>query len=178
VRLFFGVFPPSLVQQELAAAQSVLRGNWKPVQEKQLHLTLAFLGDVAAGALPGLKRAGKKAAAAVSPFDARVKGTGYFPATGRPRVWFARVEGEGLEPLATALRGELAELLDDDHDFRAHITLARRKGPAPRVGPRVFDLSFPVDGFSLVESTLTPRGPVYEIVEHFSLKERESGGTK
>jgi len=170
VRLFYGVFPPRSVQEALAAAQAQLRGNWKPVRAEQMHVTLGFLGEVPRARLDEVVAAGEKAAAAVEPFTARIRGTGFFPNEGRPRVWFARAEGEGFEPLALRLRDELPDLLDDERAFKAHITLARRKGPAPRVGPVVFDLDFPVDGFALVRSTLTPRGPKYETIRTFSLK--------
>ncbi|WP_457637493.1 RNA 2',3'-cyclic phosphodiesterase [Oceanithermus sp.] len=170
MRLFFGIFPPRRVQQALAESQSQLRGNWKPVRLEQLHLTLAFLGEVPAEKLDEVVAAGEAAAASSPPFGARVRGTGFFPAQGRPRVWFARVEGEGLEPLAGELRNRLGPLLGDDKPFKAHITLARRKGPAPRVGPVVFDLEFPVGSFSLVRSTLKRGGPVYEPLHEFFLK--------
>jgi len=170
VRLFFGVFPPRPVQETLAAAQASLRGNWKPVRAGQLHVTLGFLGEVPPEELPQVMQAGEEAAAAVAPFAARIRGTGFFPNEGRPRVWFARAEGDGFEPLALDLRRRLPGFLDDDRPFKAHITLARRKGPAPRLGPVVFDLEFPVNGFALVHSTLTPRGPKYETIQQFSLK--------
>ena len=170
MRLFFGVFPPRQVQEALAAAQSQLRGNWKPVRAEQMHVTLGFLGEVPRDRLDEVIAAGQNAAGAVAPFTARIRGTGFFPNEGRPRVWFARAEGDGFEPLALGLREELPDLLADERAFKAHITLARRKGPAPRVGPLVFDLEFPVEGFALVQSALTPRGPVYKTIKEFSLK--------
>ena len=176
MRLFFAVFPPRSVQRELAAAQAALRGNWKPVREDQIHLTLGFLGEVPEPELARVRAAGRAAALAAPPFRARVRGTGFFPNEGRPRVWFARAEGEGFEPLALALREALPERLDDERGFKAHLTLARRKGPAPRVAPVVFDLEFPVEAFVLVESRLTPKGPTYTILDTFSLKERDERG--
>lgn len=176
MRLFFAVFPPAAVQRELAAAQRVLRGNWKPVREDQIHLTLGFLGDVPEGALAQVRRAGRGAAGSSGPFTARVRGTGFFPNEGRPRVWFARAEGDGFEPLARALREALPGFLTDERPFKAHLTLARRKGPAPRVAPLVFDIEFPVAAFALVESRLTPKGPQYKVLDTYSLKERDQRG--
>jgi len=178
MRLFFGVFPPRQVQEALAAARSSLRGNWKPVRPEQLHVTLGFLGEVPRQRLDEVLAAGEAAAWGVAPFTALVRGTGFFPNEGRPRVWFARADGDGFAPLALELREQLPDLLADERAFKAHITLARRKGPAPRPGPLVFDLEFPVSGFALVQSTLTPRGPKYEPLHTFSLKEREPGGAK
>ncbi len=176
MRLFFAVFPPRSVQRELAAAQVALRGNWKPVREEQIHLTLGFLGETPESELARVRRAGRDAGRASGPFVARVRGTGFFPNEGRPRVWFARAEGDGFEPLALALRETLPEFLADERAFKAHLTLARRKGPAPRVAPVVFDLEFPVEAFVLVESRLTPKGPTYTVLDTFSLKERGERG--
>ncbi len=170
MRLFFGVFPPRQVQETLAESQSRLRGNWKPVRAEQMHVTLGFLGEVPRDRLEEIIAAGESTAATVAPFAARIRGTGFFPNEGRPRVWFARAEGDGFGPLALGLREELPDLLAGEQAFKAHITLARRKGPAPRVGPVIFELEFPVKGFVLVESTLTPRGPVYKPIKEFSLK--------
>ncbi|WP_287371775.1 RNA 2',3'-cyclic phosphodiesterase [Oceanithermus sp.] len=176
MRLFYAIFPPRTVQRTLAEAQRSLRGNWKPVREDQIHLTLGFLGDVPEAELARVRRAGRDAARASDPFVARVRGTGFFPNEGRPRVWFARAEGDGFEPLALALREALPEFLADERAFKAHLTLARRKGPAPRVAPVVFDLEFPVEAFALVESRLTPRGPQYTVLDTFALKERDERG--
>ncbi len=170
MRLFYAIFPPRDVQQKLAEAQTSLRGQWKPVRADQIHLTLGFLGEVPQRDLARVRAAARDAARASGPFTARVRGTGFFPNEGRPRVWFARAEGDGFEPLALALREALPEYLDDGRPFKAHLTLARRKGPAPRVPPVVFDLEFPVGQFALVESRLTPKGPIYTVLDTFPLK--------
>ncbi|BAW01839.1 2'-5' RNA ligase [Thermus thermophilus] len=57
-----------------------------------------------------------------------------------------------------------------DKPFKPHITLARRKAPAPRVPPVLFGLEWPVEGFALVRSELKPKGPVYTVLEKFSLR--------
>ncbi len=176
MRLFFAVFPPRSVQRALAAAQQSLRGHWKPVREDQIHVTLGFLGEVPGRELDRVRAAARSAAGASGPFLARVRGTGFFPNEGRPRVWFARAEGAGFEPIARALREELPEFLDEERPFKAHLTLARRKGPAPRVAPVVFDIEFPVEAFALVESRLAPAGPRYTVLDTFSLKERGKRG--
>jgi 2'-5' RNA ligase len=60
---------------------------------------------------------------------------------------------------------------EGDRAFKPHITLARRKAPAPRVPPVVFGLTWPVsESFALVRSELKPRGPVYTILERFPLR--------
>lgn len=179
MRLFYAIFLPEGVQRALAAAQervSRYRG-WKEVPPHQLHLTLLFLGERPERDLEDLIALGHRLGRRVPPFAATLKGTGYFPNEGTPRVWFAKAEGEGLALLAGALRSGVAEVLGEEalkaegeRAFKPHITLARRKAPAPRVPPLVFGLTWPVEAFALVRSKLTPRGPVYTILERFPLR--------
>lgn len=171
LRLFYAVRLPAEASTQLAEAQRALRGNWRPVRPDQMHLTLAFLPHAESARLPELRELGRTAARSVPTFTARLRGTGYFPPEGSPRVWFAKVEGEGLTPLADALRNGLDSLglPYETLPFKPHVTLARRKGPAPRLAHSTFDLSWEVRSISLVRSTLFKTGPVYEQVGHYNL---------
>lgn len=175
LRLFYAIFVPKELRPELAELQRRLRGyrNWKPTPLEQLHLTLMFLGEVARERLGEVTKAGEAVARQVAPFTLRLGGTGYFPPEGTPRVWFVKAEGVGLEPLASGLRAALPGL-GDAKPFKAHITLARRKGPAPRVGPVVLDREFAVRRISLVQSELFPKGSLYHVLREFELKGREA----
>ncbi|MEN2981761.1 MAG: RNA 2',3'-cyclic phosphodiesterase [Thermus sp.] len=179
MRLFYAIFLPEDVRKALVEAQGLVaryRG-WKEVPPHQLHLTLLFLGERPAEELEDLTALGHRLGRLQPPFTARIRGTGYFPNEGTPRVWFAKAEGEGLVALAEGLRQEVLGLLGPealeaggDKPFKPHITLARRKAPAPRVPPVVFGLEWPVTEFALVRSELRPRGPVYTILERFPLR--------
>lgn len=174
LRLFYAIFVPQELRPPLEEAQRKLRGyrNWKPTPPEQLHLTLMFLGEVPRERLGETVQVGAMVARRVAPFTLRLGGTGYFPADGTPRVWFVKAEGAGLEALASGLREALPDL-GDPKPFKAHITLARRKGPAPRIGPVVFDLEFEVGQISLVQSELSPEGSRYRVLHGFELKGRE-----
>ncbi len=169
MRLFFATPLPVEATSILKVACEGLKTGWKLMPPEQMHVTLLFLGEVSAGALPELREAGRAAVKAVPSFTARLGGTGYFPPLGRPRVWFARAEGEGFEPLAMSLRTSLPSF-DMGERFKAHITLARRKSPAPRVGPLLFNQPFEVREFSLIESHLEAGGAVHRTLEYFPLR--------
>ena len=170
MRLFYALFPPAHVQQQLARAQEALGSykGWKAVKPEQLHLTLLFLGEVEEGRLKELKEAGSEVSRRHAPFKVLIQGTGYFPANGSPRIWFAKAEASQLLPLAEDLRQALPQFAVDQ-DFKPHITLARKKNPAPRTGPVVFDCEFAAQEFSLVQSELLPSGSEYQLLEKFSL---------
>ena len=170
MRLFYGIFPPKTIQEALKTPQDKVAGykGWKASKTDQLHITLLFLGELEATRLPELKKLGKTIASTVKPFEIQLGGTGYFPASGAPRVWFVKAIGEGLEPLAAAFRKALPEV-EAKEKFHPHLTLARKKSPAPRVAPLMLELSFQAKEVCLVESTLDPKGSQYRVVERFAL---------
>lgn len=171
MRLFYAIFPPPAVQQSLVPLQEKVKGykGWKTSKTEQLHITLLFLGEVHNEALGQLSSVGKAVAKSVKPFQVELGGTGYFPAAGSPRVWFVKAEGDGLWDLATGLRQALPEV-EAKEKFHPHLTLARKKGPAPRVGPQVLGLKFEAKAVCLVESRLEKSGSEYRVLEVFPLQ--------
>ncbi len=163
--------PPEVAEQ-LSAAQKDLRGNWRSVRADQLHVTLAYLPGVDPSKLDALKKLGDTLTQAAPPLSLKLRGTGYFPNEGSPRVWFVKVEAEGLEELAAGLRSGLQELgvETDNVAFKAHITLARKKGAAPRVPPKLFDLGWDAGAVTLYRSHLQKTGPIYENLAMFKLR--------
>lgn len=169
MRLFYAIFPPREVQAALSQAQEKLRGykGWKPIPPHQFHITLLFLGEQPPERLLEFSRIGHQAAASIKAFEVELGGTGYFPPNGSPRVWFVKARGAGLEPFAAALQQALPDL--KSAPFKPHLTLARKKGPAPRVGPLVMNIRFPVKAVCLVESKLERSGSRYRVLEEFPL---------
>jgi 2'-5' RNA ligase len=157
------------------------------IETRNLHVTLAFLGDVAAADLAGVCAAAAEAAAPIDPFELTVEGLGAFPGPVRPRVLWAGLTGPGVEALrelqravADAMRGAG---YPPDNRFDPHVTLARFK---PGRGTRT-DLS-PILGrqrgqptaFRATEivvsgSRLTPDGPEYTALARGALKGGKPG---
>jgi len=142
------------------------------VDPNNLHLTLRFLGDIDVDLLPEITRAIDAAAAAVSRFTVALRGVGAFPDSRRPRVlWAGVTDPTPLDALAAHLDSGLAAvdaIADRDKPFTAHLTLARVKAKPQQA---CLDLindhadsglgSYPIAAVHLVESKLTPAGPVY-----------------
>ena len=162
-----------------AQATIVACGGMKAVEYENLHLTLKFLGEVEAAKLKTLKAAldGVK----TSRYRVAVKGIGVFPNPGNPKVVWAGLEAGFNETIA--LNKELDEYLtklgfEPDDRFHPHITLARAKGPTDKArlnaliqasSETVFG-GYEADKFILMESRLTPKGPIYTETARFSLK--------
>lgn len=161
-RLFFALWPDEMLRSRLVGAAGSLRktmaGKW--VRPENLHITLAFLGDVASERLPDVLRTGGETAGAG--FTLVLDRAEFWPRNGIVCLG-ARETPPALEALAGSLAGRLGEagFTMERRAFRAHLTLAR-KGRSDRTR---IDLPEPVawsvDGFCLVESRLSREGSVY-----------------
>jgi len=169
------------VQERLRAS----RAGVKWVDPESVHFTLRFLGEIEPAEGEALAAALRPVATATSPFDFCLGGVGVFPNAGSPRVvWIGVTRGEDeLTGLAERVRAVTTELGlgADDKPFRSHLTLGR-----VRPGERGADLMPRVEAeaqtevgamraavVSLMESTLTPRGPIYRPVWELPLGEDE-----
>ena len=128
-------------------------------------MTVQFLGDDVEDAQPIIDAL---STIKFEPFDVEMGDAMPFPNPFRPRgVWIECKEPEELMGLAGKIRGKMEELkLIADKPFKAHITLGRYKQP-PFKKPKTVKGEphrFTVDRFYLMESTLTPEGPVYKVL--------------
>lgn len=174
MRLFVAVPLPSDVTAAAAAALPDLAGL-RAVRPEQMHLTLAFLGDVPVARLPDAIAATELGATGHDAFEAALDRVGRFPAGGAPRVvWVGLGDGAAaVAALASSVRAALAakQLPFDAKPFQPHVTLARVRDRithadaqlvADAVGrARIAPVRFEVSGVLLLESQLGPQGPRY-----------------
>lgn len=134
VRVFIALAPPDDAKEELVralrpayAAYPQLR--WNRVED--WHITLAFLGELPAGAVPPLRAPLADLAAASRPVRLALRGGGHFD----ERVLWSGIEGdaEGLHLLAAGVRGVVKEcgIAFADRPLRPHLTLARARRGDP-----------------------------------------------
>lgn len=100
---------------------------------EQMHLTLAFLGDVAESKVETIKTAVARCAAGEKRFQATFGGRGAFPSAKRSDViWMGVEDGGRLIALEAALRKELkiAGVELRDRTYQPHLTLARLDKPS------------------------------------------------
>lgn len=168
-RLFFALWPdPALLGCLHARIPQLLRDvRGKPQRPDQWHLTLVFLGGVAAERV----RQAEEAASAVrgSPFEIRFDLAEHWR---RPEVLCLSAADTpvALAALVEDLRHELAArgFVTETREFRPHLTLARKVRRAPRRA-EVEPLVWPAQEFVLVESVTDPAGSRYTVRRRWPL---------
>jgi RNA 2',3'-cyclic 3'-phosphodiesterase len=178
VRLFFAVELPSQVQSVLGHLGRDTSGDYRWVDPNLMHLTLAFLGEQPESRLHELELIGLGCAASHRGGVLRLGEAGSFGTKRAPRVLWVDVTGDVVtllelqRDLDTRLRR--AGFPSEDREFRAHITLARRRETARGVAPEgwppnVEHVRFELGQLTLMQSRLSPRGPTYTPLFQFPL---------
>ncbi|MBP1690397.1 MAG: 2'-5' ligase [Deltaproteobacteria bacterium] len=147
---------------------------------ENLHLTLKFLGDIAAGRIPSLADRLCAVAAATRPFTLQVVGVGAFPNLAHPRALWIGVAAPALRPLADAVEAAcVAEgFAAERRALRPHVTLGRirshRRRGAPDLtlltpdGGREFGVA-PVESVVLFRSELRSEGARHTVLATYPL---------
>jgi RNA 2',3'-cyclic 3'-phosphodiesterase len=174
MRLFIAIEIPEDVSEKLHSLQERLIIPGKATKTRSFHLTLKFLGDVEEEKLSILIEELSKIS--FQPFEASLSKIGAFPNTNNPRVvWLGLEPHEIINSLQKQVDLVTQKLgFEADKKFHPHLTLARIKFLKDK---RAFkdtlediappSASFKIDSFKLIRSTLTPEGPVYEVLESF-----------
>jgi 2'-5' RNA ligase len=139
IRAFIAINLPVEVRANLAELQhelkSALSGDglrW--TKPEQIHLTLKFLGDVAADSLKDLKVAVQRACEGITPFFLCTESLGVFPDSQRPRVIWTDVSGDTdiFRRLQEQVERETCAWREaEQRIFQPHLTLARVRSLKP-----------------------------------------------
>ncbi|MDR0379044.1 MAG: RNA 2',3'-cyclic phosphodiesterase [Candidatus Accumulibacter sp.] len=178
MRLFFALWPPEDLSRALAGEANILarRFGGKPMRRETIHLTLAFLGELAATRLPAAIDAGRRVDAAS--FDLVVDRLGGW--RHNHLLWAGcATPSEGLRSLVTYLREQLCATtiaFDAAPHFVPHLTLVRKARfthadvdeRLPR--PLVWNCA----RFVLVHSRPAAVGREYAILESFDLSAKRN----
>ena len=168
-------------QQRLVSRLSTNALKW--TRKEQLHLTLAFLGNVEAVRVDEVKAALAKACEGFLPLDLSLESAGCFPNFKRPSVIWIGVGGavSHLCTFGDSLRRELGPFCErpEKRPFNAHLTIARtREAPMKelaRIGASIQSLqmeplgAWRVGEIHLVRSELLREGPRYTVLQSVRL---------
>ncbi len=161
MRLFIAILLSDKARSQLCILQDALRANavkGRFSRKENLHLTLAFLGELPSSSLDAIKHCMDKASIDIgTPFTLSFTGLDYF----RQREGNLYYAGFSFPPALKKLRSQLIQALSEAHlpydskPFRPHLTLGRsillQDGFSPScVSFRVSDLT--VSSIALMES--------------------------
>lgn len=170
-------------QARLKRDRAAMGVRW--VAPDSIHITLKFLGDVAAARMDELHGAVACACTGVAPFALTLDGIGAFPNTRRPNVVWVGASGD------VAIASQLAEQIEDacemlgyareDRAFTPHLTLGRVKrdaSPSDRqaLGKLIEQTqvgklgTLAVTHINVMQSELHPGGSVYTCLKEISLR--------
>ncbi len=184
IRSFIAIKLPTDIRDCLERIINRLKpsaGDVRWVKADAIHLTLKFLGEVEEGRIPEIAACIERCVQGMPPFPLAVRGLGAFPGDNSPQViWIAAADETGsLAGMQRSLEEGLARVgfTKEKRPFSPHLTLGRLKSPRGKEAVRrgLAELkhtdcgSFTADSVSLIKSDLTPGGPVYTVLQSFSL---------
>jgi len=184
IRSFIAVNLNSDIKKYLNSLQAYLNipeSKIKWVEKNNLHLTMKFLGYISLEQTELIKSELKEIASRYSPFIIRLfSNIGVFPTYKMPRIiWVGIREGiSELKELYNSIENKLSNkgFPREDKDFSGHITIGRVKFIRDKDNfiqilkrIEVNNLTQEVGNIDLMESKLTPGGPIYDITAKFPL---------
>jgi 2'-5' RNA ligase len=196
IRSFIAIELPDDIRLALADLQAKLQAERQPsvkwVDSSSIHLTLKFLGNIAANRTDDIASAMAEAARDLAPFPLEVKGLGVFPNLKRVRVVWVGMGGDisTLKLLQQRIESNLVPLgfARESRPFTPHLTLARvreKASPAEQqnfgqvIASTSFEAAyhFTVDHIALMRSQLTAGGAIYSHIDTVNLKKALSKGS-
>lgn len=188
MRTFIAIELPDEIKNSLARIQSQLKtsgADVKWVEPGNIHLTLKFLSEIDEKKLDKIIEILKDITKNKNYFHIRISSLGAFPKMNFPRViWVGIDEGDTeSKEIAKELEQNLAKIgiPKESRPFSSHITIGRTRSTLNRdklvQGLKTIEDNFGKENFSfrvtkitLFKSTLTPKGPIYEVLHNASLR--------
>jgi len=185
MRIFISIELPDGIKKNIEKLIGEFKMNLTPikwVESKNLHVTLKFLGWVDDKKLDNICNLVSTSLKGVGSFDIRIEGMGAFPTTKRPRVlWVGISKGaEVLAKISSSLEDVLSKegFREEEREFSSHITIGRIKD---KIDTEMLERhvnkdenislgEFKADHISVMKSTLTQKGPIYEELKRVGLK--------
>jgi 2'-5' RNA ligase len=179
LRVFFALWPDADARERLAALARIVteQSKGRAPPPDNLHLTLAFVGEVPASSVATLRAVGLAAAWAAAPFTLTLDRIGTFRRTGIAWAGASVVPGE-LSRLAQCLADALAshDFPIEHRTFAAHVTLARRCRERGDLAPSA-PIAWSADRIVLNVSEQAPGGPRYRELDRWPLEKAATRGS-
>lgn len=184
IRAFIAIEIDSGIKDKLSEYLRQLKktdADVKWVAPEYIHLTLKFIGYIKEETLASLNKIVGDAVSCLGTFSIGIGNIGAFPNLKKPRVVFVCVqdEGDNLSKIYEKLDKGIEELgiKRESKKYVGHITLGRIKSQknisklrsALSSGTECYFGLEKVSSISLMQSKLTPTGPIYTRLNNFML---------
>jgi 2'-5' RNA ligase len=168
-----------VVEEQRALSRLASTSSLRLVDPEQIHLTLAFLGEIGSASAEQAVAAMQRPIGGMQPFSIVFGGLGMFPARGAPRVlWLGLLSGvrEVMElQTEVANRMRAIGIRLEDRAFHPHVTIGRWRSARPsdrtyleRDASRT-SAAMTVDRVTLFESRLSSNGASHFPLAHAHL---------
>jgi len=171
-RVFFGIALPEESSQSVIEwrAATFAEETGRPIAAANLHLTLAFLGEISAEKRRALIQMAGKIKQPL--FTLKLDDAGHWPRSGV--VWLGPKQApRGLLQLADLLRSQAARsgCYQSPLPFHPHVTLFRNAHQPVALPPRNFSWQFRVERFALFESLFSKGRTRYRELASWELQQ-------
>ena len=158
------------LQKELEKSKLV---KGKLTEQENLHLTLKFLGDVDEKKAEEVKKLLRQIK--FRKFNSELETIGTFGDRDVRIIW-VKLGGEDVLELQKQIDEQLKNLFKKEFRFMSHVTIMRIKEAPEQKQLNEYlkklnfkKIKFSVNEFVLNKSTLTKKGPIYEVLEKYKL---------
>ncbi|MCX7757381.1 MAG: RNA 2',3'-cyclic phosphodiesterase [candidate division WOR-3 bacterium] len=191
LRTFIAVPLPENIKTEIAAmtenfihefSSTINLTSIRWVNRENLHLTLIFLGEVTVDFVDESQKIVEQVAKTYKSFNIQLKGLGVFPNMHSARVLWIGIKDDAnnIIKIQKLLVDSLMAIgyKPEERKFHPHVTIARFKiihtNEIKDKLSKILKINyestiFPIDSLILFKSTLTPDGPIYEVIKKFKL---------
>lgn len=159
----------------------------KWVEPQNIHLTIKFLGELEENRMESIISLLEERCREFVPITSYLSEVGAFPDLQHPRIVWAALDDSKKEigGIVEVLRGEMIKLgiAKDEHPFKSHLTLGRVRSSAnlKNLIQAMHQITFEgkieqtFDKIVLYKSTLTPQGPIYDVLREYGLRTPNEG---
>jgi 2'-5' RNA ligase len=191
IRVFIAIDLDPKIRQTIKSIQDHLRTidcNVTWVRPENVHLTLKFLGEINPKRIDSLIPELSNALQNIDPILTKLTQLGAFPSIQYPRVLWIGLKDhhQQIFQLVSSLEKRLATIgfKKERKAFSLHITIGRIRSPKNinKLSHAISSYTLPsritqtVLSVALYKSTLTPQGPIYEVLKRFPLYKNKSSG--
>jgi 2'-5' RNA ligase len=178
VRCFIAIHFPKKVIEEIEKVQGDLKKKdlfvGKFTKGRNLHLTLKFLGEIEEGQVEEVKK--KLREIKINKFKVELGKVGVFSEKFIRIIWI-EILGKEIFELQKKIDESLKEMFELEVRFMSHLTIARVKNVKDKKlffkklkEIKVPEVNFDINEFYLMKSELKSEGPIYEVIEKYSLE--------